>query len=349
MRISRRTASLKIQLLVAFLIFAVFVIMDILSGRWEKNGYLLELTSPIEAHGITFPQEGASVRMGGCDYFGGFWLGDVDAENENSKITFPLDGSAKSISFYLGSIHYSGAYVDGCTFVTVMIDGEPVVAKQIFNHDLPTYHVVSVTDAKNITFFADSEDIITAVGELRAWKDENIENKYKNNDTSLNSSSAKLMGDIKPYYLSEGLFCSYAENGDNVTVNENVYDNAMEIYFPCVGKWGSEAFAFFDLMEKYSWVSFRGEIGILDDYDYPFVTDKTDETSLDGDFGKTKSLATLFVYADDELVFCEEITDFSIHDYRVPVFGCRKLCFRWEGGADNTPLKMVVFNGRAEK
>jgi hypothetical protein len=348
MRFSRRTVSFKQQIFIVFLVCAVLAIKGILSGEWKKSSYLLELAEPVEAYGITFVGSEASVRMGGRDFFGGFWLGDIDDENENSKVTFPLDPSTKSVSFYLGSIHYSEAYVDGCTFVTVMVDGEPVVSKQIFNHDLPTYHVVSVEDAEYITFFSDSEDIITAVGELCVREENYNENNHAN---SLDSRRSKLIGEIKPYYSSsaESLFCAYAENGYNVTVNEKVYEDAMEVYFPYVGKWESEAFAFFDLAGEYSWVSFGGEIGILDDYVYPFVNDGTDEMPLERDSEKTEILVTLLVYADDELVFREEITDFSSHNYRVLVLGCRKLCFRWEGSGENPPLKMVLSDIWAEK
>ena len=223
---------------------------------WSVNAYLSDIQKETDCFGAKILSSDASVSMGGKEYFGSVILGDTEKVNENCRVTFPTDEKIKNISFYLGSIHYQGAYKDGCERVFVYIDETLVLEKTIYNHDVPTYHTVCVSGAKSVSFKTESENIVLAVGELLAW---DCDVKTSENDVSDEVLISKLVYDIKPYFSSneDNLVFAYSEKGESVNAGGEEYTDAIDVYLPEIQKWSCEYFAYFNLDGKYSKISFK--------------------------------------------------------------------------------------------
>lgn len=313
------------------------------SSPMRDREYLTELCSAFEVIGAEILPAESFVSMGGNDFYGSIILGNTDKENENCKVSFELGESVKNISFYLGSTHYEKAYRDSYETVSVYVDGVLIMEKMVFNHDLPTYHTLSVSGAETVCFQTEGEGIITAIGELLAWSGD-VKMK-STSDVSEDVGAVKLIYDVKPYYLSgkDNLICAYSENGSVIEAGGEVYTDAFEIYLPKISKWSNEYFAYFNLEGKYSHLSFKAKVSKIDD-EAEISSHGIDEKQ------ETESpLAIISIYCDDVLVFSEEITDFSLSDFKIPVMNCKKLCFVWQNVPDSIPVKMAVVGIYAEK
>lgn len=316
---------------------------DTVSSVARDREYLTELFSAFEVIGAEILPAESSVSMGGNDFYGGIILGNAHKENENCKVSFELGKSVKNLSFYLGSTHYEKAYRDGYETVCVYADGVLLMEKMVFNHDLPTYHTLSVSGAETVSFQTEGEGIITAIGELFAWSgDVGAESSL---ETSEDTAAVKLLYNVKPYYLSgeDNLICAYSENGSIIEAGSEVYTDAFEVYLPKISKWSNEYFAYFNLEGKYSYLSFKAKVSKIDDKSEisSHSANEKQETEI--------PLAIISIYCDDVLVFSEEITDFSLSDFKVPVMNCKKLCFVWQNVPDSIPVKMAVVGIYAEK
>jgi|GEM_PF-3861732 len=287
----------------------------------------------------------STLYMGGKEYRGGIILEDISRKNENSYITYKVKKETKYISFFLGSVHYSKAYFSNSEVVSVLVDGETFVQETVYNHSLPTFHTICVEGAETVTFKTKGERIISAVGELKAWTEEPKNELYIENENSDFLNISKLIQQIKPYYLSNngGLYCVYSENGDKTEINGNEYTDAFEVRFPKIEKWSNEVFAYFNLGGKYNYLSFNCEAQFLD---YILETDdKKSEENIIGDERQISNsespFAVLEIYIDDELVFEKDITS-SVEKIRIPIDGCKKLCFVWKSVPSVDDLKIVT-------
>lgn len=334
-----------------FLIACILIFLSLTScenNREDKNdraekAYLSEICKPTESFGVNVYSSENAVSMGGKDYFGGIVFGDLSAPNENCRITFPIEKGIKNISFYLGSTHYSGAYVNGYETVSVYLGEEKVLERTVYNHDLPEFCVIPLWDSESISFETESENIITAVGELTAWEgDVKMTDLY---DESENGNSDKLMYNIKPYFLSggENIVCAYSEKGETVEMGGEEYTDAIAVYLPEIEKWSNEYFAYFNLEKKYSYLSFKAALSKTDENEenLSLAEENSEESEM--------NLAKLSIYCDDKLVFSESFSDFSVHEFRLSVDDCGKLCFLWESIPSSPPLKMSVVSIYAEK
>ena len=289
--IKLRKKTVFITLFVLLLAVSYFMLVIYINKDAPANDKSEEFTLT-DAVGIQLLAEDTPVVMGGKEYFGGAILGDPSSSDQYSKITFSINSTKEVVSFYIGSIHYPNSYVDGCVCVTVSVDDCMVIEQTVFNHDLPTYHEISVKNAESITFSTDSQNIIAAIGELSF--DE--EPKASQSTMEDNVGFVKLLQDVKPYYTSPSheLFCAYSEEQQTITLDDEIYTDAMEVYLPSIKKWKNKFFAYFDLEKKYSHLSFKTAVAYSDDG----LTNSEDDISEN-----STVLATLYVYADDELIF----------------------------------------------
>ncbi len=308
----------------------VFAVLFFCSCGKNKNSkdnfsgmgaYLSEICSPDNSYGVEILTSSKSVSMGGKDFYGSVVLGDDQKQNNYCEISFSLNDKIKNVSFYLGSVHYSKAYVDSYETVYVYADDRLVIKKTIYNHDLPDYFVLPSGNVKRVTFKTKSENIITAIGELTAWYGDAVSNQSVGEDNLL----SKLMYHIKPYYIwgTENVDCVYSQNGQTVKLNGKEYTDVLEVYFPEIEKWSNEYNAYFNIEGKYSFLYFKAGVDV-------------------SDRGADDVFATLCVYSDEKLLLNENFTTIATKSFCLPIKGGEKLTFVWKSVPSAPASKMVL-------
>lgn len=282
--------------------------------------YLSDVAEASSSYGAVVEPSSNSFSMGGKDFYGCVILGDTEKNNDRCEITFPIDVKIKNISFYLGSTHYSKSYFDSFETVYVYADDRLVFEKTIYNHDLPEYFILPTNNISSVTFKTDSENIITAIGELKAWY---VDDVQKNEDTEEKTTS-KLMYHIKPYYLwgKENIDCIYSQNSQSGEVNGKTYTDAIEFYLPEIEKWSNENHAYFNIEGKYSRLSF--------DVDFDVAGAVND------------AFAILYVYSDGKLLLREDFETAETKSFSLPIENCKKLCFKWESVPSAPSAKIIM-------
>lgn len=318
-------------------LFCLVFLFGCFKSETEKGGskfsYLCDVCEFSEEYAVSVLSSAESVVMGGVEYCGGVILGNVEKRNENCKVTFNFkDENISNVSFYIGSTHYSGAYINNFETVYVAVDGERVLEQRVYNHSLPTYHEVSVSGAESISFEMESEDIITAIGELKAWAGE-VEAQSKN-ETSEEPYPEKLFYDLKPYYLwgEESMVLAYSQNGDTIEFAGEEYTDAVEVHLQQTGEWANEYFIYFNLDEKYSKLSFKTGLSKIGEVNTEMV-----------------EKAVISVYLDDVLLFSQSLEDFDVKNFDVSVVGTRKLTFGFCGVAGELNAKVALVGAFVEK
>ncbi len=347
---------------------------DASSVNGRDGIYITDFYTPKEQLFANIAENESPLFMGGKEYFGGIILGDTENNNQNSHITYEIDKGIKYVSFFLGSVHYPKSYFSNNEVVSVLIDGELFLEEVIFNHSLPEYYEIFVDGAEEITFKTSGESILAAVGEFKAWN----EKPYGENEPSILPDTAMLMYDIKPYYVSEGngLSCIYSKNGKKTDFLGNEYTNALEISFPRIEKWSNDAFAYFNLEGKYSFLSFNFGVEFLEsaskkDSQNAFLSSEenkqsdsfvsgekakgvfgfleNDENYSDKSASKVENpLAVLEIYADGFLAFSVEMTAEKLEGFRIPIKNCEQLCFVWKSVPFVQDLKCITSGIYAE-
>jgi len=293
---------------------------DIAGEIWR---YLSDVSKASDSYGAVVEPTTNGVSMGGKDFYGCVILGDTEKNNDRCGITFPIDVKIKNISFYLGSTHYSKSYFDSFETVYVYADDRLVFKKAIYNHDLPEYFILPTNNASSVTFKTNGENIVAAIGELKAWY---VDDVPKNDDTEEKSTS-KLMYHIKPYYLwgKDNIDCIYSQNAQSGEVNGKTYTDAIEFYLPEIEKWSNENHAYFNIEGKYSHLNF--------DVDFEVADGVVDDV-----------FATLFVYSDGKLLLSEDFSNADTKSFSLSVENCKKLCFKWESIPSAPSIKIIMTN-----
>ncbi len=300
------------------------------------NVNLLEVCTVLEEKGVEILKDGKTISMGGREFISGVLLGTSYGDNENSFVKFNLQSKGfKNISFYLGSIHSEKVYFQNSEKISIFVDESLAFEKTVYNHDLPEFYTLNVENAESVSFKTESASVILMVGEITAWMEEVI----ISDDNSLEEmNSVKLMQDIVPYYKSgeDSLFCAYSKNGETVELGGNEYTDALRVFFPKIEKWSNDVFACFNLNGKYETFYFKAGVSIIDE--------STLENGLEH-----STFATICIYADERLVFEENITTKEAQNYRVSINKCSKLTIVCKSIPDVPDLKVTLVSMFAEK
>ena len=287
-------------------------------------------------------EQSYSFTMGGHDYHGGVELRYNTFTYEHFDVEFPLEGQYDYFSFVLGgessknlqdsngndiysTVEFAmdGAYPtlvgkarDMKLGIQFIIDGKVKEEIVLSCYDVAKRYTYDVKGAQTFEIKAVTGDdgFSVSMMEITVWNGEAHETGYVPEPAG--TAPVKLVRDLKPYLIP---VTSPVEYYPNAASNERNYINMNKVRFEesiaASVSWGmvedTERFIFFDLEEKYNYLTFTA--GTAD------RTTNFDEGSV-----------WLTVYADGKIILEEEVSTHDLYKrFTVDVTGCRQLKLGW--------------------